>query len=415
MTDKTATIPSLEKISFASWKRTIEGYCLQHGLWKHLTSNKPPAGSDAAATLLWEEKHEKTAGILQLYMGDSNYNRLKVAKINTLDSSAVWSFLKGHYESKSVDNQSKVYQDYLAFSYKSDLKTFIDELDTHLSALSAVGVVISETAGDIKESLFAESIVAKLPKEFEHSKDLIFSKRPLSIAIVKDALENKYRDSSSTSTSVKVKSEDTALAAKGSSSRRPFCSNGVHNPETKHPESKCRELKKKPTPKEKARLATANDSDNESSTSYGTGAGLRCSATSEDVSHDDHCFLDSGASHHMFASKDVFWKYRPRSSTVQIADGNSLEAVGEGFVSVRTASGGSINLKALHVPRLSGTLISVCRLRNLGCKVVDASPSDLYIERDGQRLFNTSNIKGTLRIRISVIPAGDPVIQTTRL
>lgn len=142
----------------------------------------------------------------------------------------------------------------------------------------------------------------------------------------------------------------------------PVCSNGMHNHKTKHKESDCREFKKGEKRKTKANNVRAprDDHSNDSRSSLGAficiGSALSIKAVAREA------ILDSGASHHMFSSRDNFVDYRKRTSQVQIANGNSLRVEGDGFVQLNTLDGKSIKLKALHVPSLQGTLISLGRL-----------------------------------------------------
>ncbi|KNZ46383.1 uncharacterized protein VP01_7311g1 [Puccinia sorghi] len=123
------------------------------------------------------------------------------------------------YESNSVQNQSLVYQDFLALSYKSSLATFLDDLDARLSSLSAVGLIVgTPEKADIKESLLAEHILSKLPPEFGAAKEILYQKRPLTVAIIQEFLDTKRRDASVTSSNIMVKQE-SALKAKSSSTK----------------------------------------------------------------------------------------------------------------------------------------------------------------------------------------------------
>ncbi|KNZ45867.1 hypothetical protein VP01_773g18 [Puccinia sorghi] len=172
--------------------------------------------------------------------------------------------------------------------------------------MAAVGLIVSEpTNADIKESLAAEQILSKLPAEFQPTKQLLFEKRPLIIAMVKAALDSKRRDKSFNPASPATPSikQETALKA---DTAKPWavCKPGWHNPATKHTAEQCRQAKRKP-PKASANAAIETPSDGESDHSISTTASaLICTARAMVVKQSDGveiCFLDSCASHHMFA------------------------------------------------------------------------------------------------------------------
>ncbi|OAV93421.1 hypothetical protein PTTG_27341 [Puccinia triticina 1-1 BBBD Race 1] len=137
--------------------------------------------------------------------------------------------------------------------------------------------------------------------------------------------------------------QESALAA---SNPAPFCTPGVHNPDTNHSEKKCRALKnKKPTAKSATIKEPASDDDDQhdSSSISTTSSGLLCIRKAlSAVKSNDVCFLDSGASHHMFSDKSRFTGYRKRSTQIALADGNHLESVGEGYVTL-IANDGTIS------------------------------------------------------------------------
>lgn len=59
--------------------------------------------------------------------------------------------------------------------------------------MAAVGLIIGEPKNaNIKESLVAETILHKLPSEFQPTKQLLFEKRPLTITMIKAALDSKH-------------------------------------------------------------------------------------------------------------------------------------------------------------------------------------------------------------------------------
>ncbi|KNZ59955.1 uncharacterized protein VP01_1638g1 [Puccinia sorghi] len=179
----------------------------------------------------------------------TNYNRF-VTEDNREDPVELWTH---HYEAKTSGNHAKVYNYFITLQFKdSNLASYLDTVDEHMKIMSSVGMKFQ---GRLQLS---------------------------------------------------VKTEDSAMAATKSKSKRPeYCSGGKHNPKASHPEKDFWQL---------------------------TKTGLS--------------YLDSGASHHMFADKRLFINYRPRSTKVEIANGNTLAVEGDGFVHVVTEVGTVIKLKA---------------------------------------------------------------------
>ncbi|PLW56060.1 hypothetical protein PCANC_03947 [Puccinia coronata f. sp. avenae] len=86
-------LPILSGNNFSAWKIKVQGYCMQHGLYKYFNNPNPPADDTQRAD--WDNKQIK-------------------------------SLLVGYYKSSLVQNQSLVYQEFLALQYKTTIATFLD-------------------------------------------------------------------------------------------------------------------------------------------------------------------------------------------------------------------------------------------------------------------------------------------------
>ena len=65
------------------------------------------------------------------------------------------------------------------------LQIFLDKLDTRVSALAAVDLAVGKPEkSDIKESLLAEAILAKLLANYQPIKEILYQKRPLTLKII---------------------------------------------------------------------------------------------------------------------------------------------------------------------------------------------------------------------------------------
>ncbi|KNZ52818.1 uncharacterized protein VP01_3438g1 [Puccinia sorghi] len=109
----------------------------------------------------------------------------------------------------------------------------------------------------------------------------------------------------------------------------------------------------------------------------------------------------------MFSDKSKSHQYKSRSTLIELADGNTLESVGEGFVHLASKNGAIIELKALHVPDLAGTLISFGRLFAKGCNVVRTGESTFDMVNKGSILLSAEVVGGTYNVKLAEIPEGE--------
>ncbi|KNZ49074.1 uncharacterized protein VP01_522g6 [Puccinia sorghi] len=169
-------LPVLTSSNFTSWKIKAQGYCMQHSLYKFLTNSIPLAvAANPNKKEDWDEKRIRVTGILYQFIGETNHQRF-ITKDNTEDPYKIWTALE-----------------FLALTYKSSILTFLDKLDTSLSSLAAAGLVVGNPQNaDIKESLLAEAILAKLPGKFSSVTEILYQKRPLTIATIRECLYGKH-------------------------------------------------------------------------------------------------------------------------------------------------------------------------------------------------------------------------------
>lgn len=194
-----------------------------------------------------------------------------------------------------------------------------------------------------------------------------------------------------------------AATSKGKSKKHKYCSGGKHNPKASHPEKDCWQLTKRT-----ANAAQATESDDAGSRL--SSAGFRCVIKALAATQNDRLsYLDSGASHHMFADKKLFSDYHSRNTKVEITDGNTLSVEGNGFVHIITESRTSIKLKAIHVPQISTTLISLGQLLEHGCEIKHTGQSSFNIIHNDVVFFKASIVSGTCMVRIRTTRQGQSV------
>jgi hypothetical protein len=133
-----------------------------------------------------------------------------------------------------------VYQEFLALQYNTTIAAFLDKLDAWVSALAAVGLIVGKPKKDnIKESLLAKDVVAKLPDQYQAVKDILYQQRPLTLKIIRDSLNSKRQEAAApSSSSAPTIKQESALKAKSQPGKAtgekdfPRCSPGWHNPAT---------------------------------------------------------------------------------------------------------------------------------------------------------------------------------------
>ncbi|KNZ54944.1 uncharacterized protein VP01_2810g5 [Puccinia sorghi] len=126
----------------------------------------------------------------------------------------IWTAIIGYYESNSIQSQSIVYQEFLALTYKNSVGTFLDKLDARLSSLAAVGLVVGNPEkADIKESLLAEYILAKISTDFASIKEILYQKCPLK------ALDGKHQETGAPYSAPPEIKQESSMKAQGTFSK----------------------------------------------------------------------------------------------------------------------------------------------------------------------------------------------------
>jgi hypothetical protein len=181
----------------------------------------------------------KVLGILEQYMGMSNYQKFESA-LTKDDPRAMWLKLESHYQLKETANQAKVCNNFLGLRFKgTDMDQFIADLTGQISNLRAVGLKIGiQVDFHLHKNLFCEAILDKIPSDLVHTREVLIQNLPLTIDKLTKLLENRRQDN----TTIWIKSKDSAMKATQSLAK-PKCLNGRHNPAvTSHLESQCFKL-----------------------------------------------------------------------------------------------------------------------------------------------------------------------------
>lgn len=127
-------------------------------------------------------------------------------------------------------------------------------------------------------------------------------------------------------------------------------------------------------------------------TYYTSETSWMASTTCTEPTRDDELtwVVDSGCSRHMTYSRDVLENFQPLRVPIKIniANGTSIEAIGEGSARLKAAINGGISNVLLHnvlyVPNLAGSLISVLQLQDRGILTRTTKYGELLLELDGK-------------------------------
>ncbi|KAI7959986.1 hypothetical protein MJO29_005054 [Puccinia striiformis f. sp. tritici] len=385
-------IPLLNDTNFIKWSDQIYCYCQQKTFHLFLESDKASTATTPDQKEAWLTKKSQAAGVITANLGD-DHRACFVTKENQNEAHVLWKLLNDHFLSDSSQHQSLTFQNFLQVKFSGTLTAFLHVVDTHIAKMRACRMTIRVPLPNepiVNENLLAEQIVALLPASYEHTKEILFTKRPLTLKIMREHLDSKCLDfgnSAPSHQSTSIKTESALKAAV------PFCENGKHNPDTRHSAETCYQLfphldtrpKSKPKPKKKAHVAITepteeSEDDDDDCDSVVSFSGAYTCISNRRAHRAERkvgtIFLNSGCSDHMFPNKNDFAGYIKGKSLVSIADGKSIPILGSGYVRIRNAMGHLHTFKALHVPDLSTPLLSFGRLFLKNCDLVRDSPTE---------------------------------------
>lgn len=106
----------------------------------------------------------------------------------------------------------------------------------------------------------------------------------------------------------------------------------------------------------------------------------------------------------MLSDTSILRSYKPLQSTVELADANHLDIVGESTVLLFVANGAVISVNTLHVSQLSSPLISLGRPYEKGCKIIRSSTSSFKVTFNNRTLFDASVVDGAFSISLKIHP-----------
>jgi hypothetical protein len=201
-----------------------------------LLSNKVATAKDNTQKEAWTNKKTSAAGVIGRHLSKDNVSQFITDK-NCHKPHLIWEALCKHFKSSSLQNQAKVYQKFLKLGFQSNLRDFLTQVKNPIAIMQAVGLVIGtqkDGEPDVNKWLLSKNIVSLLPSSFDHTKEIIFTKQPLTLKKICNHLEAKSLDADKT---VTIKMELAHLASSKSYSNR--CTEGKHNPLAWHQKERC--------------------------------------------------------------------------------------------------------------------------------------------------------------------------------
>jgi hypothetical protein len=359
-TPATNGVPVLDGLNYTNWHSRMFIYLRGKKLWKCCTV---PIAEDASEEekLAYEEAGDKAISIITSRINHRCYNEV----VNSLTDSnpiLLWKKIASQYASHSVINRGRVFMGWSAEVYKGNLQEYIDRTRAHLLDIDAVGITLPL---DIISYLVLGKLMnnEKLDKIVDNcamSEDCTSSPY-----LVLDALQTwlthkgskKEIDQGKALVSTTSSSAVTSSGGKFPIKVVHLCAGGEHNPEaTTHAEPRCFE---------KYPHLRSSYSNNSCQPKKNTNASASFAHASLFVSYIDgrptnDIVIDSGASHHMLRTRDVFSTFT--SERIIIKTGNPdapLIASGHGTANIFTNGRIVTLVDCLLVPKISQQLISL--------------------------------------------------------
>jgi hypothetical protein len=116
----------------------------------------------------------------------------------------------------------------------------------------------------------------------------------------------------------------------------------------------------------------------------------------------------------MLSEKSKLSEYQVHKTHIELADGNTLESPGKGYVHLEAKDQSTLKVKALHIPELAGTLISFGCLYKRSCDVVCTGKSSFNLVNNNTILLSAKIIGGTCNVKLKSLPQGQSLSQPTK-
>lgn len=367
-----SSIPLLELHNHHQWSGSIMSYFIEHNLDGIVDGSEScPDISSPTERSNWILRQKKSAGFISRKM-DSRNRDLLINDLNRKDPQAIWTAIRNEFSSKKARNRSRLFTAFLSLNCRDgNLRRVTSEFRQITSQLSDIGV-------SLDDDLLAHYLLHLLPDAHKTIKTVIVttaesSDTALTTAGVLSQVDELIKDNNSTPSTTSALSTTRA----NRNADRPRCTNGVHNPDTAHDESKWFQLHPELSPyKVRSNLATI--------------IGRALTTIIRDGNTSKKPILDSGASQTMVHDRSIFSSYKPAHTEVKVANGNSIFGVGIGTIT-GVHKGERVSLSnCLHVPALKANLVSMGELAKKGCSITFDDNGTFKVMQDSSEALSGS-------------------------
>jgi transposase InsO family protein len=186
----------------------------------------------------------------------------------------------------------------------------------------------------------------------------------------------------STSTAMAVSQQPAVPSTQKKKGRKPYCSGGVHNPETSHSEENCHQIHpEKAIAYHQAAIDRVTGKSNPRA-NLGTKSSLQ-----------DGIILDSGVSSHFLKHRSYFHSLLTLSSSVFGANGAAIPILGFGPATIQTSLG-PLNLSlAYYSPGFSNSLLLLTHYIRLGYSLHPTANGTRFECRRGSNVILTGHTR----------------------
>lgn len=325
-------IPILTMDNYSLWRKRFLRMLDLQGLTESLTQ---PKG------VLTDKQNKQLTSALTTKMSGEVEANVVGWEIET-DARKIWEAVTEHFASKQPANKARIHQELREIVFDiTDVQQFITKTKTVLNQMHEVGIVITEN--------ICYDILGKFPESLSHiSERITHSDKELTTELIFDRLKQFANDqktlSSTPGYSAASRVPQTSLNTFTDPNRR--CKKGAHNTlSTNHSYENCWFAFPKLRPSFPPRPETIV------STSFHSFIAPSGSSF----------VLDSGASAHMVANKNLFFALQLKEEgLVRTSSGtDSLKIMGTGSIKVSNELGDLVFHNVLFIPDLVVNLLSV--------------------------------------------------------
>jgi transposase InsO family protein len=347
----------LNDSNFSAWRYDIRNALAFYNLDGFIKEHTP----ELKARPDYNAKLKQVTTYIRLHLGREDSTRF-VDDLDVYDPKALWDSIVEYHAAKSVENAANVMERLHDIVFvEGKMQQCINSFRQTFNLM----IEVSTSKFDKKtlEAVWVFFVLKRLPPAFSMFRTLQFASFKSDAAEVTMSkflteLETELRRQQESTaqlaaTALAVQQATNSSAptsgekAPGEKKRRPFCSNGVHNPEcTGHSKAECNQLNPARAlawhQAEIDKLQAA--SGNKALLSVNSGVA-------------DSIVFDSGASGHYLKRREYFTTFLPIKSSVYGANGAAIPILGTGSAVIHTSVGLIKIDEAFYAPDLSNSLI----------------------------------------------------------